>query len=77
MQVEKLGRDCFFFLEESFAFDEGTFGSVHDTVTTKKAMVASRPTSYVFVHHPPTDRRLGDYVATLKSHLKEAQKNKA
>lgn len=75
LQVEKLGRDCFFFLKESFAFDEISFGAVHDTVTTRKPMLVSRPISYVFVLRRPTDRRFGDYIATLKKHLKEIQKN--
>ncbi|KAK4273220.1 hypothetical protein QN277_021663 [Acacia crassicarpa] len=75
LQVEKLGRDCFFLLEKSFVFDEGSFGAMHDTMTTRKPMVASRPISYVFVLQRPTDRRIGDHVATLKKHLKEIQTN--
>lgn len=75
LQVEKLGRDCFFFLTKSFAFDEISFGAIYDTVTSKKAMVVSRPISYVFGLHCPTDSGFGDYVATLKKHLHEIQES--
>ncbi|XP_028781898.1 DExH-box ATP-dependent RNA helicase DExH8-like [Neltuma alba] len=75
LQVEKLGRGCFFFLTESFAFDEGSFGAVHDTVANRKPIVTSRPVSYVFVLHRPRDPRFGVCIATLREHLKEIQKN--
>lgn len=68
-QVEKLGSDCFFFLTESFPFDEKSFGKLSDSVTTKKPMLVSTAISYVFDLHPPTDIQFGDYAATLHKHL--------
>ncbi|XP_050236664.1 DExH-box ATP-dependent RNA helicase DExH8 isoform X2 [Mercurialis annua] len=65
LQVEKMGRDCFFFLRESFPFDEASFGELSDVVTTRKAMVESKPVSYVFDLQPPTDIQFDDYAATL------------
>ena len=47
-QVEKLGRESFFFLSESFPFDESSFGKLSDTVTLKKPLPVSKPVSYVF-----------------------------
>ncbi|XP_057963886.1 DExH-box ATP-dependent RNA helicase DExH8 isoform X2 [Malania oleifera] len=61
LEVEKLGRDCFFYLTESFPFDESNLGELSDTVETKKPMLASRAISYVFDLHPPTDIQFGDY----------------
>ncbi|GAU43768.1 hypothetical protein TSUD_36620, partial [Trifolium subterraneum] len=55
LQVEKLGRDCFFILTESFAFDEISFGILQDCVTNRRPMVVSRSISYVFSLQPPTD----------------------
>lgn len=69
LQVEKLGSDCFFFLTESFPFDEKSFGKLSDSVTTKKPMLVSTAISYVFDLHPPTDIQFGDYAATLHKHL--------
>ncbi|XP_059625675.1 DExH-box ATP-dependent RNA helicase DExH8 isoform X2 [Cornus florida] len=66
LQVEKLGRDSFFFLKESFPFDESSFGKLFDEVTTKKPMLVSKPISYVFYLHPPTDIQFGDYSAVLR-----------
>lgn len=68
-QVEKLARDSFFFLSESFPFDEMSFGELLDTVTHKKPMVASRAISYVFELHPPSDIQFGDYTSVLHKHL--------
>lgn len=75
LQVEKLARDCFFILTESFAFDEISFGILHDSVTNRRPMVVSRSISYVFSLQPPTDELCGDYVATMKRHLHKIQKN--
>lgn len=75
LQVEKLGRDCFFILTESFAFDEVSFGAIYDKITSKKPMVVSRATSYVFSLYRPTDPCFGDHVAALSKRLREIQKN--
>lgn len=68
-QVEKLGRDCFFFLRQSFPFDEASFGVLTDKLTTKKPMVVSRATSYVFSLHPPSDLQFGDYATVFNKRL--------
>ncbi|EXC10294.1 Zinc finger CCCH domain-containing protein 31 [Morus notabilis] len=65
LEVEKLGRERFFFLRESFPFDERSFGKLRDTITTKKPMVVSRPISYVFNLNPPSHIQFGDYVTGL------------
>ena len=67
--MEKLGRDCFFFLERSFPFDESSFGELTDKVTTRKPMLVSRATSYVFNLHPPTDIQFGDYAAAFNKRI--------
>lgn len=68
-QVEKLGRDSFFFLTKSFPFDEMSFGELTDTVNTRKPMLVSRAVSYVFDLHPPTDIQFGYYAAVLHKYL--------
>lgn len=60
-----MARDSFFFLSESFPFDEMSFGELSDTVNTKRPMLVSRAISYVFDLHPPTDFQFGDYAAVL------------
>ncbi|XP_019441751.1 PREDICTED: DExH-box ATP-dependent RNA helicase DExH8 isoform X1 [Lupinus angustifolius] len=77
LQVEKLGRDCFFILTKSFAFDETNLGELHDKVTTKRPMSVSKSISYVFSLHPPTDRHFvfSDYTATIKRQLHGIQIN--
>ena len=76
MQVEKLGRECFFILTESFAFDETSFGAIlYDRLTPKTPTLISRPTSYVFDLHPPSDKHFGDYAATIRKQLYKFQKN--
>ncbi|CAM8987819.1 unnamed protein product [Rhodiola kirilowii] len=57
IQVEKWARNCFFFLGESFPFDESTFGELQDKITFKKDMVNPLPVSYVFHMHPTQDIR--------------------
>ncbi|KAL0459690.1 UNVERIFIED_CONTAM: DExH-box ATP-dependent RNA helicase DExH8 [Sesamum latifolium] len=69
LQVEKLARDSFFFLEQSFLFDDTSFGELFDEVTAKKSMLVSKPISYVFGLHPPTDFQFGDYATLLHQHL--------
>ncbi|KAG5251837.1 DExH-box ATP-dependent RNA helicase [Salix suchowensis] len=67
LQVEKLGRDSFFFLGESdsFPFDEESFGQMSNIVTTRKPMMASKPISYVFTLQPP-DVQFGNTAAILQ-----------
>ncbi|GFZ13734.1 zinc finger (CCCH type) helicase family protein [Actinidia rufa] len=55
LQVEKLGRESFFFLIESFPFDESSFGKLSDTVTPKKPLPVSKPVSHVFHLNPPNE----------------------
>ncbi|KAL5996141.1 hypothetical protein ACLOJK_026214 [Asimina triloba] len=69
LQVERLGRECFFTLSESFPFDELTFGEFSKGNSTKKPMMASRPVSYVFDMQPPTDLQFGDYSSVLSKCL--------
>ncbi|RZC79589.1 hypothetical protein C5167_003822 [Papaver somniferum] len=69
LQVEKLARDSFFFLQESFPFDESSFGAFSDVVPMSKPMMVSRPISYVFYICPPTDIQYGNYNAALKKSL--------
>ncbi|XP_042518041.1 DExH-box ATP-dependent RNA helicase DExH8 [Macadamia integrifolia] len=69
LQVEKLARDCFFFLAESFPFDVSSFGEFSDTFAFKNPMMVSRPISYVFDLHPPSDIQFGDYATTLSRSL--------
>lgn len=67
--MEKLGRDCFFFLKHSFPFDESSFGELTDKINTKKTMLVSSATSYVFSLYPPTDIQFGDYAAAFTKRL--------
>ncbi|XP_011079666.1 DExH-box ATP-dependent RNA helicase DExH8 isoform X1 [Sesamum indicum] len=69
LQVEKLARDSFFFLKQSFLFDDKSFGELFDEVTAKKSMLVSKPISYVFGLYPPSDFQLGDYATRLHQHL--------
>lgn len=69
LQVEKLARDSFFFLGESFPHNSGKFGEFSDTVTMQKPMLVSRPVSYVFDLHPPTDTQFGEYTSGLHRSL--------
>lgn len=73
LQVEKLGRECFFFLTESFPFDESSFGELRDTMNTKRRLAVSSPISYVFELHPPTDLQFGDYTAAFHARLHGSQ----
>ncbi|PRQ26379.1 putative RNA helicase transcription factor C3H family [Rosa chinensis] len=75
LQAEKFGRDSFFFLTESFPFDENSFGELPDKLSTKKPMMASRPTSYVFELHPPSDFQFGNYAAVLQESLRGVQEH--
>ncbi|CAH9081302.1 unnamed protein product [Cuscuta europaea] len=53
-QVEKLAREYFFFLRESFPFNQARLGNFWDGVINKRAMQLSVPISYVFSLHYPT-----------------------
>ncbi|CAK9175328.1 unnamed protein product [Ilex paraguariensis] len=72
-QVEKLARGSFFFLRESFPFDESSFGELSDGITTKKPMLTSKPISYVFELCPPTEIQLSDYTTVLRQCLHDIQ----
>ncbi|KAG8389490.1 hypothetical protein BUALT_Bualt02G0234800 [Buddleja alternifolia] len=69
LQVEKLAKESFFFLRESFPLDTSSFGELLDVVNTKKPMVTSKPISYVFNMYPPTDIQFGDYETILRQLL--------
>ncbi|XP_075524079.1 DExH-box ATP-dependent RNA helicase DExH8 isoform X1 [Primulina tabacum] len=69
IQVEPIARDSFFFLEDSFPFDESSFGELFDVVTVKRPLLVSKPVSYVFKLHPPTDIQYGNYRTLLRQHL--------
>ncbi|XP_071921506.1 DExH-box ATP-dependent RNA helicase DExH8-like [Coffea arabica] len=71
LQVEKLARDAFFFLEESFPYDEQSFGELFDEISTKKAMAVAKPISYVFRVHPPANIQFGDYRKVLHQRLND------
>ncbi|KAJ9547681.1 hypothetical protein OSB04_020224 [Centaurea solstitialis] len=69
LQVENLGRENFFYLTESFAYDEYSFGKVYDEANTKKPMLISKPIVYAFKLSPPTDIQFGDYTSLLHKQL--------
>ncbi|KVI12507.1 Helicase, C-terminal [Cynara cardunculus var. scolymus] len=68
--VENLARENFFYLMESFAFDEYSFGKVYGKMSSR-AMQASKPIVYAFELHPPTDIQFGDYTSVLHKQLHE------
>lgn len=70
-----MGRDSFFFLTESFPYDETSFGELPDKLTTKKAMLASRPISYVFDLRPPSNVQFGNFRATLRQCLHDIERS--
>ncbi|CAN4113646.1 unnamed protein product [Withania somnifera] len=65
LQVEKLARECCFFLIHSFPFDEQNLGELFDEVRAGKPMLQSKPVSYVFSFHPPVDVQSGDFAEFL------------
>ncbi|KAG9443803.1 hypothetical protein H6P81_015143 [Aristolochia fimbriata] len=73
-QVEKLGRECFFFLRKSFAVDESTFGDLSSGNTINRPMQVSQHFFYVFDLHPPSDKEFGDYSSALRQSLYKCQK---
>ncbi|KAL1542640.1 RNA helicase [Salvia divinorum] len=70
LEVEKLARESFFFLKASVGFDESSFGELFDEVTTKKSMLVSKPSSYIFELYPPSDIQFGDFKALLSQQLR-------
>nr|XP_043621853.1 DExH-box ATP-dependent RNA helicase DExH8 [Erigeron canadensis] len=69
LQVENIARESFFYLRESFAFDEYSFGMLSDGVASKKPMVVSSAIVFAFNLHPPTDIQFGDYTSVLHEQL--------
>ncbi|KQK03657.1 hypothetical protein BRADI_2g09177v3 [Brachypodium distachyon] len=71
LQVDRLARECFFFLSESFMFDEATLGWFTDTPSYPNGMQVSAPVAYLFNMHPPTSIQFGDYPAELRKGLRK------
>ncbi|XP_059298045.1 DExH-box ATP-dependent RNA helicase DExH8 isoform X1 [Lycium ferocissimum] len=72
LQMEKLARECCFFLDESFLFDEQNLGELFDEVKARKLMLQSKPVSYVFSLHPPVDVQSGDFARLLNQNVNKA-----
>lgn len=70
LQVERLARECFFFLSESFMFDEATLGWFSDISRHPRGMQVAAPVTYVFNMHPPSATQFGDYPAELRAALR-------
>ncbi|TQE00359.1 hypothetical protein C1H46_014086 [Malus baccata] len=75
LQVEKFGRESFFFLSESFPFDHHSFGELPDKITTKKPMVVSRPISYVFDFHKPSNFQFGNNATGVSGYAQYTQED--
>lgn len=69
LQVEKLARECCFFLSHSFPFDEQNLGELFDEVRARKPTLQSKPVSYVFSFHPPIDVQSGDFAELLDQNV--------
>lgn len=70
LQVENVGRESFFYLRESFGFDEYSFGKLCDGVTTKKPMLTSKAVVYAFdLCPPPNDIQFGDFASLFHKQL--------
>lgn len=69
LKVEKLARECFFFLTQSFPFDSSTFGDISDTINAVRPMQVSMPITYVFEMHPPSEAQSRGYIAALREIL--------
>ncbi|PHU13325.1 Zinc finger CCCH domain-containing protein 31 [Capsicum chinense] len=69
LQVEKLARECCFFLNQSFPFDEHNLGELFDEVRARKPLLQSKPVSYVFSFHPPIDVQSGDFARILNQNV--------
>jgi hypothetical protein len=68
-QVERMARECFFFLRESFMFDEATLGWFSDTSRYPRGLQVSAPVVYILTMHRPTVAQFGDYAAELRTAL--------
>ncbi|KAH7676621.1 RNA helicase protein [Dioscorea alata] len=66
LKVEKLARECFFFLTQSFPFDASAFGDIPDTISAVRPMQVSMPITYVFEMRPPPEARSRGYTAALR-----------
>ncbi|OEL23081.1 Zinc finger CCCH domain-containing protein 4 [Dichanthelium oligosanthes] len=69
LQVERLARECFFFLSESFMFNEATLGWFSDISRHPRGMQVAAPVTYVFNMHPPSAAQFGGYPAELREAL--------
>ncbi|XP_066308656.1 zinc finger CCCH domain-containing protein 4-like [Miscanthus floridulus] len=70
LQVERLARECYFFLSESFMFDEATLGWFSDISRHPRGMQVAAPVTYVFNMHHPSTTQFGDYPAELREALR-------
>ncbi|KAG9157973.1 hypothetical protein Leryth_000145 [Lithospermum erythrorhizon] len=73
LQVEKVARECFFFLKESFPYSERSLGSLDDDISTKKPMVVAQPFSYIFTLLPPTNANFRDCITFLHHNLRKLE----
>ncbi|KAK1316402.1 Zinc finger CCCH domain-containing protein 4 [Acorus calamus] len=69
LEVEKLARDCFFFLTDSFPFDERTLGKFSNGIKLGRPMQSERPITYLFEMHPPSRAQFGDYASQFRRGL--------
>ncbi|XP_052170018.1 DExH-box ATP-dependent RNA helicase DExH8 isoform X2 [Diospyros lotus] len=76
LQVEKLARESFFYLRESFPLADSNFGGVADTMTAKKPTVLSRPVCYVFDLNLPSDVFVGEDATKLSKHMRRYRRNR-
>jgi hypothetical protein len=67
LQVERLARDCFFFLSASIPFDNSTF-TCYPT-KSEEDIPPSKPISYIFELQPPTDILFGDYCSSITKNI--------
>ncbi|KAK1293103.1 Zinc finger CCCH domain-containing protein 31 [Acorus calamus] len=72
LEVEKLARDCFFFLTDSFPFDERTLGKFSDGIKSGRPMQSERPITYIFEMHPPSRAQFGDYASQFRRGLRSS-----
>ncbi|KAK3163551.1 hypothetical protein QOZ80_1AG0005160 [Eleusine coracana subsp. coracana] len=70
LEAERMARECFFVLSESFMFDEATLGWFSDIWRHPRGMQVSAPVVYVFSMHRPTVTQFGDYPAELRKALR-------
>lgn len=68
LQVERLARDCFFFLTASMPFDNSIFACY--PTKSEEDIPPSKPISYIFELQPPTDMLFGDYSTSITKNIK-------